>query len=172
MFTSYEELMATVEERRADQLTLEVDLGGGYSTAHEEAKEELSRAKALKTVTGDFLADSLKSLEDAVEATRPAAKPVWLRYKRLSLNDWNALVKTQGLTPVDQYDKVLADTFVGVFAQPDATEPLSADPQLVSPSSSDSILSGGAMQAVVQAFMSWQNSGGEVTIHPTKSGQG
>jgi len=64
-FNSYEELMQAVEERRADVLIIEVDLGAKYSQEYEDAKAELQQAKALKTLTGnkDFLADNLASLE-------------------------------------------------------------------------------------------------------------
>ena len=46
-FSSYEELMAAVEERRQDTLTLEVDLGGTYSQVHEDAMKALQQALAL-----------------------------------------------------------------------------------------------------------------------------
>ena len=85
------------------------------------------------------------------------------------------LVKQQGLTPIDQYEKVLPKTFVGVYGQdPEENEnvvPLSSDPGLLSSKGGKGILPGGALHLVVQAFMSWQNSGGDVSIRPTKSGR-
>lgn len=173
MFNSYEELMETVNKRRSDLLTLEIDMGGTYSQEHEDAKKALAQAKALKSLTGDqqFLSDNVEALEAKVEETRPATKPIWVKYKRLPLMEWAALMKSQGMSAIDQYEKVLNKTFVGVFNSPDAAEPLSDDPRLLSSVGEMSILSGGAMHAVVQAFMAWQNTGGEISIHPTKSGQ-
>ena len=176
-FSSYEELMAAVEERRQDTLTLEVDLGGTYSQEHEDAKKALQQAQALKMLTGDqqFLSDNLAELEARVAETKPEGKPVWIRFKKLSLMEWAVLVKQQGLTPIDQYEKVLPKTFVGVYGQdPEENEnvvPLSSDPGLLSSKGGKGILPGGALHLVVQAFMSWQNSGGDVSISPTKSGR-
>ena len=173
MFNSYEELMSAVEERRNDVLTLEIDMGGTYSQEHEDAKKELARSEALNTLAGgqEFLSDNLKKLKARVEETRPEQKLIYVKFKRLALMEWAVLMKSQGLTPIDQYEKVLNKTFIGVFASEDAAEPLSDDPRLLSTKSDMSILPGGAMHPVVSAFMSWQNSGGEVNIHPTKSGQ-
>jgi len=178
MFNSYEELMAAVEDRRKSVLTLEVDMGGEYSQEHEDAKRDLKAAQAMRTLSGnqDFLGDNLDALQARVEATRPQSNPVWIRFSRMSLGEWSALTKTQGLSPIDQYERVLPQTFVGVYGQdPDAgedVEPLSTDPELLSSRSDRGILTGAMMLQVVQAFMAWQNSGGEVTIHPTRSGQG
>ena len=63
-FNSYEELMQVVEERRADVLTLEVDMGAKYSPEYEAAKRELKQAEALKSLTGDqqFLNDNVEAL--------------------------------------------------------------------------------------------------------------
>ncbi|QBZ73208.1 tail assembly chaperone [Microbacterium phage Theresita] len=175
-FNSYEELMAAVEERRTDTLTLEVDLGGAYSQEHEEAKKEYAQAKALKTLTGnqEFLADNLAALEARVEETKPVSRSVWIRYSRLRLGEWAMLVKQSGLTPVDQYEKVLPKTFVGVYGQDPSefeVEPLSTDAALLSSKGDKGILPGGALHSVIQTFMAWQNSGGEVSIRPTKSGR-
>lgn len=165
------ELMEVVEERRADTLTLEVDLGGGYSSEHEEAKAKLKQAEGLQMLTGQsFLSDNLEQLKQEVENTKPKTNSVLLRFKRIGALQWSALLKnTKVTTPLEQFEKVLTDTFVGVFGE-DSGEPLTTDYKLVSPSSPECILPGGAMQSVIQAFTSWQNSGGEVTLHPTKSG--
>lgn len=174
MFNSYEELMATVQERRQDQLVLEVDLGGTYSQEHEDAKAALEQHKALKTLAGDqnFLGDSQAELEARVEATRPEVKLVWIRFKRLDLMEWAVLMKQQNMTPLEQYEKVLNKTFVGVFGSSEAgAPPLSDDPRLLSSQGDMGILPGGSLYNVVKAFMAWQNSGGEVNIHPTRSGQ-
>ena len=54
----------------------------------------------------------------------------------------------------------------------EAPEPLTTDSLSVSSKGgSKSILPGGALHSVVQNFMAWQNSGGEVSIRPTKSGR-
>ena len=176
-FSSYEELMEAVEERRQDTLTLEIDLGAKYSQEYEDAKNELKQARAMKMITGDqpFLSDNLAALEARVAETKPDGRPIWIRFRKLSLMEWAVLVKQQGLTPIDQYEKVLPKTFVGVYGQdPEEHEniaPLSADPSLLSSKSGKGILPGGALHQVVQAFMNWQNSGGEVSIRPTKSGR-
>lgn len=176
-FNSYEELMQAVEERRSDTLTLEVDLGAQYSQEHEDAKREYQQAKALKTLTGnqEFLADNLAALEARVAETKPPARSVWIRYSRLRLGEWAALVKQANLSPVDQYEKVLPKTFVGVYGQDpsevEGLEPLSTDPALLSSKGDNGILPGGALHSVIQTFMAWQNSGGEVSIRPTKSGR-
>ena len=175
-FNSYEELMQAVEQRRQDVLTLEVDLGGAYSQEHEDAKTELKQAQALKMMAGNqpFLSDNVSELEARVAATKPDAQLVWIRFSRLSLMEWAVLVKAQNLTPVDQYEKVLDKTFVGVYGQDpseaEGVEPLSTDPGLLSSKGARGILPGGVLHQVIQAFMSWQNSGGEVSIRPTKSG--
>lgn len=185
-FNSIEELMATVEERRKDILTLEVDLGSTFSEEHEQAKRDLQQAKAMKTVVGGgFLGgDNIVQLEERVASTKPAAKAVWIQYKKLDLGEWSMLVKQTGLTPIDQYEKVLIKTFVAVYGQDpiqpddwDETEewvpptPLSTDAALLSSKGTKGILPGGALHSVVQNFMAWQNSGGDVTIRPTRSGR-
>ena len=179
-FNSYEELKAAVATRRADILTLEVDLGGAYSQEHEDAKTELQQAKAMKTMMGGqgFLGDNIEELEQRVAETRPEPNSVWVQYRRLELGDWAMLVKQANLTPIDQYEKVLPQTFVGVFGSDPTTheedeviEPLSTNGALLSSKGVEGILPGGALHSVVQAFMSWQNSGGEVSIRPTKSGR-
>ena len=175
MFNSYEELMQAVEERRKDVLTLEIDLGSQYSQEYEDAKRELQQAKALKSLAGNqaFLADNEAALEARVAELKPKGRPVWIRYQRLSLAEWSVLVKQANLTPIEQYEKVLPKTFVGVWGQdPDTgAEPLSTDGALLSSKGDKGILPGGALHQVVQAFMAWQNSGGDVSIRPTKSGQ-
>ena len=184
MFTSYEELMQAVEERRKDLLTLEVDLGGAFSPEHEAAKAELLQAQAIKAAVGGggFLGDNTDELKARVEATRPPQKLVWIQYTKLDLDEWAALMKQAAANPVDQYERVLAKVFVGVFGQdpnpeekPEdwaAPEPLTTDSLSVSTKGgAKSILPGGALHSVVQNFMAWQNSGGDVNIRPTKSGQ-
>lgn len=175
-FNSYEELLAAVEERRQDTLTLEVDLGGGYSQEHEDAKKELQAAEAMKVLAGgqQFLGDNVEALKRRVEETRPPARPVWVRFSRLSLGEWATLMKLAGVDPIEQYERVLPKTFVGVYGQDpeegEGVEPLSTDPALLSTKGNRGILPGGALQQVINAFMGWQNSGGEVSIRPTKSG--
>lgn len=173
MFNSYEELMETVNQRRDDVLSLEVDMNTTFSQEHEDAKSALQKAQALQTITGDqpFLSNNLERLEAEVERTRPPAKPIWIKYKRLPLLEWAALMKSQGMSAIDQYEKVLNKTFIGVFNTPDAPTPLSDDPRLLSSAGDLGILPGGTLHAVVQSFMSWQNAGGNISIHPTKSGQ-
>lgn len=174
MFNSYEDLMQAVTERRKDQLVLEVDMGSEYSNEYEAAKRELKQAQAFKTLAGDqeFLSDNLAALEAKAESLKPKARPVWIRFSRLDLIEWSALMKQQNMSPIDQYEKVLNKTFIGVYGSPDSeAEPLSDDPRLLSTKGDLGILPGGAMHQVVQTFMSWQNSGGDVNIRPTKSGQ-
>lgn len=189
MFNSYEELKAAVEERRKDVLTLEVPINTPYSQEYEDAKQELQQAKAMKTLTGgvNFLGgDQLAALEERVASTKPETQMVWVQYSRLDLVEWRALIKSGGMDAFDQYEKVLPQTFIGVFGQdpvkpddwdtthPDEEwikpEPLSTSGALLSSKGNEGILPGGALHSVVQAFMAWQNSGGDVTIRPTKSG--
>jgi len=120
MFNSYEELMAAVEDRRKSVLTLEVDMGGEYSQEHEDAKRDLKAAQALRTLSGnqEFLGDNLDALEARVEATRPQSNPVWIRFSRMSLGEWSALTKTQGLSPIDQYERVRRKRSWSVRARP------------------------------------------------------
>lgn len=170
---SYEELMSLVESRRQDRLTLEIDMGTSYNVEHEKAKEELLQARAIRNLAGDqgFISDNFDELERRVEETRPPANSVWVVFSRLDLKTWSLLVKKiNSMQPFDQYEKVLDKTFVGVFSDPEATPDslISDDYHLVSTQSDKCILSGGMMTEVVKTFMSWQNSGGEVTIRPTK----
>lgn len=181
-FNSYEDLKATVEERRKDVLTLEIDMGAAYSPEHEAAKTELQQAKAMRSLTGGqgFLGDNLDALEERVRETKPESNSVWVRYRRLDLNQWAELVGKGGLSPVQQYEKVLPETFIGVWGvDPSAAEeageatpePLSTNGALLSSKGVDGILPGGGLHSVVQNFMAWQNSGGDVTIRPPKSGR-
>lgn len=187
-FNSYEELKAAVENRRKSILTLEVDLGGSQSQEHEDAKSELQTAKAMKAMVGQsFLGDdgNIERLEERVKATRPEPNLVWVQYRKLELDEWSRLVSKPGVTPVDQYETVLPKTFVGLFGQdpirPDdlpedqewvAPEPLTTDASTLSSRGPNGILPGGGLHSVVQAFMAWQNNGGDVNIRPTKSGRG
>lgn len=173
MFNSYEELQAAVEKRRNDELVLSIDMSTEYSPEHESAKAELKKAEAMKSIAGDqpFINDNIKTLEARVKKTQPAPNLVFVKYRRLALIEWAALVKAQNLTPIEQYEKVLKKTFVGVFASEDAEEPLSDDHRLLSTKGDLGILPGGGMNSVVNAFMTWQNTGGSVAIRPTKSGR-
>lgn len=183
VFSTYEELMAAVEERRKDILTLEVDLGSGYSPEHEDAKKALEQAKAMQNIAGNFLASNIPDLEQRVADTRPPQRLIWLQFEKLDLNEWRGLMNQAGMTPVDQFEKVLPKTFKGLFGSDpapaeedkpegwEAPKPLTTDPLSVSSrGGAKSVLPGGALHSVVQSFMAWQNSGGEVTIRPTKSG--
>jgi len=184
-FNSYEELKAAVEERRAGVLTLEIDLGGAYSQEHEDAKSELAQYKAMHTVMGGtgFLGDNLDELETKVAETRPESNSVWVQYRQLELDEWAALMKKTSLTAIEQYEQVLPKTFIAVYGQDPTAEdeqgnlinpdlkPLSEDGALLSSKGKQGILPGGLLHQVVQSFMAWQNSGGEVSIRPTKSGR-
>lgn len=186
-FATYEELKAAVEKRRAEVLTLEVDLGTEYSPEYEAAKSELAQAKAMKMATGGgFLGDNIAPLEARVAELRPEPNSVWVQYRKLDLGEWATLLKHAGGNPIDQYEKVLPKTFVAVYGQdpvqPDdwddlhpneawvQPEPLSTDAGLLSSRGVSGILPGGALNSVIQNFMAWQNSGGDVTIRPTRSG--
>ena len=174
MFNSYEDLVAAVKERQQDHLVLEVDLGATFSQEHEDAKAELTQAKALKSIAGQegFLSDNVATLETKVRETEPTSQPIWVRFKRLDLMEWALLMKAQNMSPIEQYEKVLNKTFVGVFNGPEKEATcLTEDPRTLSSSGDLGILSGGSLHNVIQAFMAWQNAGGEVRIHPTKSGQ-
>lgn len=187
-FSSYEELMEAVEERRQDVLTLEVDLGAKYSQEYEDAKQELQQAKAMKVVAGsEFLNDNIKSLEDKVAALKPEPRSIWVQYRKLELAEWGMLMKQSNLTPLDQYEKVLPKVFIGVYGQDpvepedwfethdeawEQPKPLTTDGASVSSKGGPRAVIGGAqLHQVVQSFMSWQNSSGDVTIRPTKSGR-
>lgn len=181
-FTTYEELKAAVEARRKSILTLEVDLGGTYSQEHEDAKKDLATAKGMKALAGGgFLGDNIAELEQRVADTKPVTESIWIQFSQLSLDEWGLLIKQTNLSAFDQYERVLPKTFIGVFGEdpnPDekpegweAPQPLTTDARSVSTrGGADAILPGGSLHSVVQAFMSWQNSGGEVSIRPTKSG--
>lgn len=188
-FANYEELKAAVAKRRAEILTLEVDLGTDYSPEYEAAKKELVQAKAMQQVVnvGFLGGDTIGELEARVAALKPEPNAVWIQYKKLDLGEWATLMKQAGGQPIDQYEKVLPKTFIAVYGQdpikpeewdevhPDETweapEPISTDAALLSSKGIDGILPGGALHSVVQNFMAWQNSGGDVTIRPTNSGR-
>lgn len=182
VFNSLEELKAAVDARRAGLLTLELDLGSGYSPEHEEAKKALKVAQGLKTIAGGqgFMSDNIDSLQARVDETRPAPNLVWVQYRRIPLGDWELLMKQKDMTATDQYERVLPKVFVALFGQDpvddegnpvEGVTPLSEDASLLSSRSPNTILPGGGLNSVVQAFMAWQNSGGDVTIRPTKSGR-
>ena len=121
---SYEELMAVVNDRQEERLILEVELGTKYSQEYEDAKRELQQAKSLKTVAGDqeFLSDNVNQLQAKVESLKPESKTVWLAFKRIDLKTWSLLVKKgANQSPLDQYERVLEDTFIGIFRSPEAT---------------------------------------------------
>jgi len=183
-FNNYEELKEAVKARRASVLTLEVDMGGTYSQEHEDAKKELAQAKAMKQVIGNgFLSDNLAELEQRVAETKPESNSVWVQYHQLDLDEWALLIKQQGLSAIEQYEKVLAKTFIGVYGVDPVAEdeegellhpeakPLTTDAASMSSKGNAGILPGGSLHQVVQAFMNWQNSGGDVSIRPTKSGR-
>jgi len=182
MFNSYEELKAAVEQRRDEVLTLEVDLGGAYSPEYENAKQELVQAKAMQNLTGGgFLGNNIAELEARVAELKPEPNSVWVQYRKLDLVEWANLMKKPGVNAIEQYESVLPKTFIGVYGQdpvkpddaPDDWEqpqPLSTNGALLSSRGKDGILPGGALNSVIQNFMAWQNSGGDVTIRPTKSG--
>ncbi|WNN96048.1 tail assembly chaperone [Microbacterium phage Schimmels22] len=186
-FSSYDELKAAVAKRRAEILTLEVDLGTDYSPEYEEAKQELAQAKAIKAATGGgFLGDPVADLEARVASLKPEPNSVWIQYRKLDLGEWAALLKSAGGNMIDQYEKVLPKTFVGVYGQdpvkpddwaethPDEVweqpEPLSTNGALLSTKGNDGILPGGALHSVVQNFMAWQNSGGRCHHPPYEVG--
>jgi len=181
MFNSLEDLKAAVEERRQAILTIEVDLGGAYSQEYEDAKTELAQAKAMKTVFQGIGGTNIEELEDRVAALKPEPNSVWVQYRKLDLGEWALMLKSTGGGSIDQYEKVLPKTFIAVYGQdPDpeekpeswvAPEPLSTDGALLSTKGNQGILPGGSLNSVVQSFMNWQNSGGDVTIRPTKSGR-
>jgi hypothetical protein len=182
VFATYEELQAAVEKRRSEILTLEVDLGTDYSPEYEAAKKELEMAKAMKTVTGGgFLGDNIAPLEAKVEELRPQPNSVFIQFRKLELGQWAKLLTGVAGNQIDQFERTLPDTFIGIYGtdpvKPDDAgddwvkpEPLSTDAALLSSKGNQGILPGGALNAVIQNFMAWQNSGGDVTIRPTKSG--
>lgn len=173
MINSYEELLEVANKRREETLTIEVDMGAVYSPEHEAAKKELRESKALMKLAGEngFLSNDLDKLESRVAETKPTPNLIWVRYRRLDLATWSLLMKSKTKsTPFDQYEQVLPKVFEGIFNDPESEEPITSDHNLVSTVSAKSILSGGVLQSVIQAFMDWQNSGGEVSIHPMSSG--
>lgn len=172
MINSYEDLLEVAGKRRDETLVIEVDMGAVYSQPHEDAKRELKQAEALHQLAGEnFLSNNIDALKQKVEDTRPEANAVWLKFKRLDIATWAMLMKKNTVSPIDQYEKVLPKVFIGVFNDPDSDEPLTDDHTLVSTTNQKSILPGGVLNSVIQSFMAWQNSGGEVSIHPMNSGQ-
>ena len=73
MFSTYEELLQAVEERRQEVLTIEVELGAPYSQEYEDAKAELKQAEAIKMMSGqtEFMSDNLDVLHAKVDSLRP-----------------------------------------------------------------------------------------------------
>lgn len=182
-FANYEQLKAAVAERRKSILTIEVDLGGSYSQEYEDAKKELAQAKGMKALMGGvpFMGDTnVEELEARVASLRPEANSVFVQYRQLDLATWAMLLKKTGMSALEQYESVLAQTFIGVFGEdpdkrdedgnPIPVEPLSTSAALMSSKGDEGILPGGALHSVVSAFMAWQNNGGDVNIRPTKSG--
>lgn len=188
-FNSYEELMQVVEERRQETLTLETDLGTRYSPEYEDAKEALEKAEAMKLVMGEqqFLSDNLDHLKAEVERLRPPSRSIFIRYRKLELASWAALIKKQGLSAIDQYETVLVETFVGLWgtdpSKPEDWDEQHPDEEWVEPAplTTDAItvstkggpravLQGAQLNEIVQTFIGWQNSSGDVVIRPTKSG--
>lgn len=172
MVESYEDLMNLVENRRNDHLIIEVSLGAPYSQEHEDAKAELQKAEAMRSIIGEegFLSDDVSGLKKRVEDTKPEGESIWVKYKRLDLKLWTRLVSGLGaMKPIDQYVKVLPNTFEGVYSSPEAEDGslISDKASLVDPTSNDCILSGNMVMSLVGAFMGWQNSGGDVSIRPT-----
>lgn len=178
MFANYEELRAAVNERKKAILTIEVDMANTYSQEHEDAKTELKQAKAMNTLTGvQFLSDNIGALEARVAETKPEEELIFLQYRKIELDTWSALIKKTGMTPLDQYEHLLPLTFIGLFGDDPSIEreeplvPLSTNGADVSSRGNQGILPPGAMNSVVQTFLTWQNSGGEVSIRPTMSGR-
>lgn len=183
-FNTLNELMEAVEERRQTTLTLEIPINTPYSQEYEDAKAELQKAEGMKALTGgvNFLGgDQIEELKARVAELEPESDSVWVRFKRLPLREWTLLIRKQGLTPLDQYEQVLIDTFAGLWGvDPDPDEkpefweepePLTTDPQYVSSKGDLGILPGSALNSVVQTFINWQNAGGAISIRPTKSGR-
>lgn len=173
MFNSYEELLEAAEQRRSGDLVIEVDVGSEYSPEYEKAKEELGQAQTLAKMTGGgFLADNQEELQERVDRLRPEPQLVWVKFRKLSTKDWSLLNKKMKVSPIDQYEEVLASTFVGLYGTPDTDgDPLTTDPNSVSTKNGNGVFDGGTLNQVIQAFMTWQNSSGEINISPTKSGQ-
>lgn len=190
-FNSLEDLKAAVEDRRQAILTLEIDLGGSYSEEHEKAKSDLRQAEGMSLLMqqggGAFLSGGeshLEQLRQRVAETKPVTPAIWVQFKKLPLAEWRAITKQVNLDQFDQYERVLPQTFIGLFGEDPAPEeedkpedwvkpePLTTDARSVSSRGGDDLLlPGGSLNSVVQNFMVWQNSGGDVTIRPTKSGR-
>lgn len=189
VFNNLDELKAAVEDRRQAVLTLEIDLGGTYSEEHELAKQELAKAEGMALLLqqggGNFLnggESQLDRLRQRVAETKPETPSIWVQFKKLDLEEWRNITKRVSLDQIEQYEQVLGKTFVGLFGEdpapevkPDgwvAPEPLTTNPLSVSSrGGAEALLPGGSLASVVQNFMVWQNSGGDVTIRPTKSGR-
>lgn len=164
---SYEELLALVEERRQDTLTIAVDMGGEYSSEHEEAKQALQASKALRTLTGEdqFLSTSgLDSLQRQVDETRPPSVQIYIRFKKIPLSMWTALMSKNQTNALQQFHEILPETFLGIWGDPDAENPLTSDWTSVDPMNDKCILPGGSIVQIIQTFMNWQNSGSDVTV--------
>lgn len=185
-FNSLEELKAAVADRRQAILTLEIDLGGAYSEEHEQAKQDLAKAEGMKLLTGGqgFLGDNIEQLKQRVADTKPETPSVWIQFSKLDLGEWRAVTKQVTLDQFDQYERVLPKTFIGLYGEDPAPdedqkpegwvkpEPLTTDARSVSSRGGDDLLlPTGSVNSVIQNFMVWQNSGGDVTIRPTKSGR-
>lgn len=183
VFNSYEELLAAAKKRRAAVLTLEVDLGVEYSPEHEKAKQDYAEAKAMGQIFQGLGGKNLEQLEQRVAETKPEPNNIWIQYKKLDLGEWTALMKSGGMDPIGQYERVLPKVFVGVYGQdpaPDEAdkpedwempEPLTTDARSVSSlAEEECLLPGGSLGSVINTFIAWQNSGGDVNIRPTRSG--
>lgn len=188
VFTNLEELKAAVADRRQSVLTLEIDLGGVYSEEHEQAKKELATAEGMKLLMqqgsgGGFLnGDSnIEHLRQRVAETKPETPSIWIQFSKLDLEEWRNITKRTTLDQFEQYEQVLPKTFLGLYGEdPDPEEkpegwvkpePLTKNPLSVSSrGGAEALLPGGSLASVVQNYMVWQNSGGDVTIRPTKSG--
>lgn len=190
-FNNLEELKAAVADRRKAVLTLEIDLGGSYSEEHEKAKEDLRKAEGMALLLsqgngGGFLnsESNIERLKQHVADTKPETPAIWVQFSKLDLEEWRALTKRVSLDQFEQYEQVLGKTFIGLYGEdpaPDEAEkpegwvkpePLTTNPLSVSSrGGAEALLPGGSLASVVQNFMVWQNSGGDVTIRPTKSGR-
>ncbi|QZD98604.1 tail assembly chaperone [Microbacterium phage Jemerald] len=192
VFNNLEELKAAVEDRRQAVLTLEIDLGGAYSEEHERAKADLAKAEGIALLLqqgggGSFLNGDntqLDKLRQRVAETKPETPSIWVQFKKLDLEEWRNITKRVSLDQIEQYEQVLGKTFIGLYGEDPAPadedkpegwvkpEPLTTNPLSVSSrGGAESLLPGGSLASVVQNFMVWQNSGGDVTIRPTKSGR-
>lgn len=169
MINTFDELLERVEQGRNAVLTLELEVGAPYSKEYEDAKKQVEQARALELLAGDnkaFLGGSLDELVAKAEALKPKADIVELKFRKVSLNDWNKLLREPG-EALEQYNTLAKKTFIGVFAE-GGEEPLSTDSALVRPESAKCIVPPGAISPLVQAFLEWQSSGGAVEVRPTK----